>query len=178
MRNSAAKHNQGTKHSLFHLWVCIALAGFTAELPAQDEGFQISSEDMIAIRADQAWEDSQPNTIHFEGNFEMRVHDWLVQADRAIVKGKLDDPVRLELAGSPARMELSHTVNGRTEKVLGEAEEIIYDRESELIYMNGTARLGQGENVLQSSSVEYDVKENRFRAAGDTGVQIQVATEE
>lgn len=177
MRNSVRNHNwRNGRLSASAPWALL-VALLCPGAWAQDQEFRITSEDMIAIRADQAWEDSKPNTVNFEGHFEMRVHDWLVQADRAILQGKLDDPVRLVLQGSPARMELSHTVNGRTEQVLGEAQEIVYDREMELIYLKGAARLGQGDNVLKSDSVRYDIRENRFQAEGDSGVQLEVTTE-
>jgi len=178
MRNSARNHNKSHFRTRTSVLCGVVLALLSPEAWTQDQEFQISSEDMIAIRADQAWEGSEPDTVHFEGNFEMRVHDWFVKADRATLEGKMDSPERLVLQGSPVRMELSHTVNGRTEQVSGEAQEIVYDRQDELIYLNGSAQLTQGENVLQSNSIEYDVKANRFRAEGDTGVRIQVATEE
>jgi lipopolysaccharide transport protein LptA len=177
MRNSGSEHNQPMRCPLLQLlpWT-LPLLLHSLALAAQ-EGFTISSEDMVSIRADQAWEDIEPGTLHFAGHFEMHIRDWLVNADRATLHGKLDHPDRLVLEGTPARFRASRTEDGRTESVQAEAREIVYERETERVILNGAARLVQGENQLQSNMVEYDIRSNRFRARGDTGVQLVVPTE-
>lgn len=178
MRNSSTEHNLPVMRPQLRTlpWVTLMLL-FPLALSG-DEDLRISREDMVAIHADRAWEDIEPDTVHFEGHFKMQVRGLLVNADRVTLYGKLDNPDRLELQGSPARFHLSHTQGNRMEDVAGEALEIVYQRESELISLNGTARLVQGENVLQSSEVEYDIKSNRFRAKGATGVHINIPTPE
>ena len=175
MRNSTTEYNRTV---LPCAW--LALLFFVAPilpappLRAGTGEFRITHEDMVAIHADQAWEDTEPDTIHFRGNFEIRIRDWRISADRATLFGKLDDPERLELGGSPARFEVSHPRGDRMETVRGQAEEIVYDRDSATILFMGSAQLGQGENVLQSTSVEYNLETNRYRARGETGVQINI----
>ena len=181
MRNSGSEHNQPMRWQQLQLlpWA-LTLLLCSLPLGAQEGGqaeFTISSEDMVSIRADQAWEDIEPDTLHFAGHFEMHIRDWLVNADRATLYGKLDHPDRLILEGTPARFRASRTEGGRTESVQAEAREIVYERETERVILNGAARLVQGENLLQSNTVEYDIRSNRFRARGDTGVQLVVPTE-
>jgi lipopolysaccharide export system protein LptA len=44
--------------------------------------------------------------------------------------------------------------------------------------LNGAARLAQGDNVLVSDRIEYDISTDRFRTQGQTGVQIDVHPQE
>lgn len=140
---------------------------------AGDSEFSLNREDMIAIRADQAWEDLEPDVVHFDGHFEIRIRDWRATADRAVLYGKLDDPGRLVLDGKPARFEVSYLEGARTERVLAEAREIIYERESRLIRLSGDATLLQGDSLLRSSAIEYDIANGRFRTEGEAGVRIK-----
>ena len=135
-------------------------------------GFHLGHVDVVSIRADTAWEDIEPDIVHFEGHFEMQVRDWLVLADRATLYGKLDDPDHVVLAGSPARMELSYTFGGRTEIVRGQASKITYDRKAAQIRLSGDARMGQGDKMLNSNEINYDINTDRFHTEGETGINI------
>jgi lipopolysaccharide transport protein LptA len=141
------------------------------------QGFRLGHEDVVSIGADTAWEDIEPDTVHFAGNFRMQVRDWLVLADRATLHGKLDDPDLLVLEGSPARMELSYTLGERQETVQGEAGKIVYDRKAAKIRLSGDARIGQDDKLLHSSEIDYDINTDRFRTHSATGINVRVDSE-
>ena len=143
-------------------------------ISGDDQGFRLGREDVVSIRADTAWEDIEPDTVHFEGNFRMQVRDWLILADRATLHGKLDNPDHVMLEGSPARLELSYTLDERTEVIRGEASKIVYDRKTAQIRLSGDARMGQGDKLLHSSEIDYDIHTDRFRTRGATGINVQV----
>lgn len=166
MRNSAVRHKRGRL-----LAPILLLAG---PLGAATEPFQVTREDVVVIQAETAWEDVIPDTVNFSGGFEMRVRDWRLTADRATVRGPLQDPESVELEGSPARLHLVRGGASGPEAVEAEAERIIYQREPQRIRLDGAARLAQGGSVLRSSHVEYDPRTDRVQAAGVTGVQIDV----
>lgn len=138
-----------------------------------EQGFRLGHEDVVSIRADTAWEDTEPGVVHFEGRFEMQVRDWLVLADRAVLYGKLDDPDRVVLEGSPARLELSYTLGELTQIVQGRASKIMYDREAAQIRLSGDALMGQGDKILHSGEIDYDIRTDRFRTKGETGISIR-----
>jgi len=146
-------------------------------ISGDDQGFSLSREDVVSIRADTAWEDIEPDIVHFEGNFRMQVRDWLVLADRATLHGRLDDPDLLVLEGSPARMELSYTLGERKEIVQGEASKIVYDRKAAQIRLSGDARIGQDDKMLHSSEIDYDINTDRFRTQSATGINVRVDSE-
>jgi lipopolysaccharide transport protein LptA len=139
-----------------------------------DQTFGISSEEMVSIHADQGWEDIEPDTVHFSGHFEMHVGDARFTADRATVHGPLENPDRLVLQGSPARLSLFHTQNDRVKAIQAEAEDIAYEREAALVRLTGAARLTEGDSVLLSHDIEYDISTDRFNTQGRTSVQINV----
>jgi len=183
MRNSANAHILTLRESGFPAPAFRCLAGLTSVLLmlcleattlSAGQAFTISSEDMVAIHADEGWEDIEPDIAHFSGHFDMRVRDLQLTADRATLYGPVDNPDRLELSGSPARISLLHYLNDRPETVQAEAQSIIYERKASSMRLIGAARLAQGDNVLLSDNIEYDVKTDRFHTTGRAGVQIRV----
>lgn len=191
MRNSIRQQHQpagNATSALPSLWSFsrpkpLGLAHFAAAvllmvpqpcISGDDQGFRLGREDVVSIRADTAWEDIEPDTVHFEGNFRMQVRDWLVLADRATLHGKLDDPDRIMLEGSPARLELSYTLGERTEIIRGEASKIVYDRKTAQIRLSGDARMSQDDKLLHSSEIDYDINTDRFRTQGATGINVRV----
>lgn len=175
MRNSASKHNPVPLPRLLAVLPPLLLLPFS--LSGQQQ-FSITSEDMVALRADQAWEAIEPDTLHFAGHFEMRVGDIVLHADRATLYGQLNDPDRLVLEGSPARLSVSQTKNDGVKTIQAQAHEMRYERESNLMLLNGAARLTQGDSVLVSERIEYDISTDRFRTEGQTDVQIDVSPQE
>jgi len=171
MRNFACKNKLITSTGLPA--VALLLSFQTLTLGA-DQAFSISSEDMVAIHADEAWEDIEPDIAHFSGHFDMRVRDLQLTADRATLYGPIENPDRLELSGSPARLSLTHMLNDRPETINAEAQNIIYERKAASMSLTGAARLAQGDNMLVSDGIEYDVKTDRFHTTGRSGVQIRV----
>ena len=168
MQNSSSKQKQVISSGLLVMMMLqsLSLSG--------DQEFSVSNEDMVSIHADKAWEDIEPDTAQFAGHFNMRVRDMQLTAERATLHGNIDDPDRVVLNGSPARIKLSHTVRNRKETVQAEAQEIVYERESAMVRLTGGARLSEGDNVLFSNSIAYEIKTDRFRSEGDLGVQIKV----
>ncbi len=175
MRNSVDKHKSSPNKRISGILALVCLLLPITGL--SEEKFRLTSEDMVTLRADEAWEDVEPDTVHFSGNFEMRIRDWVLNANTASLYGKIDNPDRLLMQGSPARIKISHGTGSKLQELQGEAQEIIYDRASDTIRLSGNARLDQGDNVMQSSRIEYDIKTDRIHATGDGGVQINVNTD-
>jgi lipopolysaccharide transport protein LptA len=171
MRKISSQHNQ----VLLRRLLAVALAALLGTVePARGQEFTITSEDMVAIHADQAWEDITPDTVHFSGHFEMRVRDMVLHADRASVYGKLDDPDRVIMEGSPTHLSLSQTQGQRVQTVQAQAKEIVFEKASGLMRLNGSARLSQGSNVLFGEHIEYDIRHDRFRTSSETGLEINL----
>jgi len=150
----------------------ISLIGsaWAAEVPS----IAFPATDSVTIHSDEAWEDTQPKIIHFKGHFRLEASDWSVSADQATLYGNLDDPETVTLTGSPARFQVAVVASGETEMVQGDADSITYQRSQNVIRLENSARLVWGENAIRGESIVYDFKSDRFRAAGDGGIHIEI----
>jgi lipopolysaccharide transport protein LptA len=130
--------------------------------------------DMISISADEAIEDEQPGILNFRGHFLMQSSDWQLTSTQATVYGSPNQPDRVYLEGSPARF-LIHQVNQPDkDSIEAAASSVEYLRTSNTLKLSGNATLKLGNEVIQSSVIEYDIDSNRYQASGTGGVLIEV----
>jgi lipopolysaccharide transport protein LptA len=151
------------------LYTAVAAQSLALEAP------DISAGDTIVIRAEKAWEtrNNEGRALHFEGRFRLLAPDWFVESADAVLYGDVDDPNRIEVAGTPARLWMVDA-NGATE-IDATARNITYFRRSNRLLLEGDALLREGTNSMRSSSIDYDLKDARLLATGVGGVEI-VAT--
>ncbi|MXY04240.1 MAG: hypothetical protein F4171_11280 [Gammaproteobacteria bacterium] len=128
----------------------------------------------LLIRADRAWEPApevagDDKVLNLEGNFEMRGPDWRLTADSAQVHGPVEDPERLVILGTPARVSL---IRRNGERASGTGERITYWRRRELVEVDGTAAFATGDLAVTSSKIIYDVDKERLESVGDEGVTV------
>jgi lipopolysaccharide transport protein LptA len=160
------------------IFILIAWPAFAfPELAAAERLSGFSSGDTVTIRSAEAWEDEEAHIIHFGGNFELKASDWYLSADLATLYGKLDDPETVVLTGTPAFILVNTEYHGNIQTVSGEAERIVYFRETNTLRMEGAASLTRDENTMYGGEIEYDIGEDRIRAGGDEGVRIKVLPE-
>jgi len=154
-------------------WPALALP-----LLAADERLSgFSSGDTVNIRAAEAWESEEPNVIHFSGNFELKASDWYLSADLATLYGKLDDPETAMLTGSPAFILVNTESEGRIQTITGQADRIVYHRETNSLRLDGAASITRDDSTMHSGKIEYDIEQDRIRAGGDEGVHIKIKPE-
>ncbi len=165
------------KHSCLIVRCALWLGLATAACPLaaqQSPDFTITRENMVAIRADTAWEDIEPETIRFQGHFELRSGDMHLLAEQATVRGSLDDPASMHLQGAPARISLLQEGKETAAAISAEADSIDYQRDDGTVILSGNAQLRQAGNTMLSSRIVYDIERGRFRAEGDEGVQLNL----
>jgi len=151
------------------LYVLVTLQGQAVELPDIDPG------ETIVIRADAASEtragsDGEDRALHFKGNFSLDAPDWFVQSDTAVLYGEVDDPIRLEVRGKPARVWTIDETGAL--EIDATAKVIKYFRHNDRLVLTGEAELMEQGNRLRSSSIDYDLAGRRLVATGEGGVQI------
>lgn len=139
-----------------------------------------SSGDTVTITAERGWEGEESNVIHFSGNFRMRGPDWSMTGDTAVVYGKLDDPDKILIEGSPARVsflrkkEENSDPASSNDKVDGEALFVEYFRATDRLIMRGAASLARKESTLNSEIIEYNIDTDRYAASGEGRVNVQL----
>lgn len=138
-----------------------------------------SSDDTVTITAQRAWEGEEPDVIHFQGEFELHAPDWSMAGDTAVVYGKLDDPDKVIVEGSPATVSFLRDRDDNTgaadaeEQIDGEAAVVEYYRATDKLLMRGAARLVRKDSKLTSERIEYDVESDRYAAGGEGGINIE-----
>lgn len=169
-------HRTGNR---IRILVLIAWPGLALPLMAVAErltGF--SSSDTVTIHSAEAWEDEKPDVIHFSGHFELKSSDWHLLADQASLYGKLDNPETAVLTGSPATIRMIADSKGRTSNILGQADRIVYERDTKSLRMEGNASITRDQNTMRGGEIEYQFEQDRIRAGGLDGVHIMIEPED
>lgn len=132
--------------------------------------------EMVSISADEAFEDTEPGILHFNGNFIMQSQEWHLESMRATVYGPPGKPDKVYLEGSPAYF-LIYSQQNEVEsagKVEATAPEMEYQRSTNMLKLSGGAVLKLEAEVITSHVIEYNISTRRFLAAGAEGVLIEV----
>ena len=162
------------------------LAAMLACSSSQAEGLRFSKDDSVTVTAERAWEADELDVVHFSGGFTLRGPDWSLQGDTAVVYGKLDDPDKVVVKGTPARISFlrqdttteAGTEQGTTDKAIeedrvdGSARVVQYFRATDKLSMEGAATLSRKDSTLVSESIEYDVDTDRYSASGQGGINL------
>ena len=134
------------------------------ELPALEE------QDTIVVTADQAWESDDGAVLNFEGNFELKAPDYYMLSDTAQIHGSVDDPDRILATGAPVTFWVR--TEDDEEPTHGQAEQVDYDRNHNLLRLSGKAVLQDDRTVMRSSLLEYNTETQRLVSTGTDGVEI------
>ncbi|MGI9325825.1 MAG: LptA/OstA family protein [Pseudomonadales bacterium] len=171
------------------LWVMLlsvyelaqAEAVLAPEPPPAVQGGRVllKDDDTVVVRANEVWEDAKADVLHFQGRFDMRTREWRILAAQATAYGAVNDPDRITVTGSPAKVWIERTPTGAesAEIIYGEGAELEYVKATERLLMRGDAVLIEQGNRLTSAQIEYDLAADRFKASGQQGVEIVVEAE-
>ena len=157
----------------------IVLAGTSLSLfAAENRVTGFSAGDTLTIRSAAARMDELPDIVHFDGGFELAAQDWSLSSDQATLYGKLDDPETVLLSGSPAMILVQTVSDGQPATINGQADQIVYERGSNSIRLQGNATISRNEHSLSGGQIEYDIERDHLSAGGPGGIQIEVVPEE
>jgi lipopolysaccharide transport protein LptA len=143
-------------------------------LAAQDRITGFSADDTLTIRSTEALMDELPDIVHFKGGFEIRASDWSLVSDNATLYGTLDDPETIVITGTPASILVNTVSHGQTSTISGQAERIVYQRDTNSIRMEGNASIARDTYSMNGSEIEYDIDRDHLSAGGTGGVQITI----
>ncbi len=152
--------------------VAIAIIALYARQGIAAGLLEISDQTTIFVSADEAWEEVGQDIFHFRGSFEIRTPRWAVTADEAIVYGKLDDLKRIVAEGSPVQFVFQNPELDNSSLTRAEGQRLEYEKEKGLLHLSGDAQLVSGEQLMRSSELRYDLKQEKLEAGGPEGVRI------
>ena len=148
------------------------LAGLLiSQLANADEVRPLSKlEDTVIARAQEAWESDNGDTLFIRGDLQLRGTHWHIYADTARVEGKLGDPVRVVVDGSPARIVVSR--DAHNQPLEGRSRHLEFDPRAKLMRLDGAATVVRGQDSISSESIRYSVERNIFEAGSHGRVKV------
>ena len=132
----------------------------------------------IVIEGASAEFDKTNNTITYTGDVEAKMDSVAINGEMLLVNLAQDRVQLITTSGDPARF--SHAASpskGRPNDTSAAAEKIIYFPEKNELVLTGNARLTQGNNVISSPSIRYDILAGEVEAGdgkGEKRVQMQL----
>jgi len=139
---------------------------------------QLADDSTIVVSADEAWEDTELDTLHFRGHFEIRTPRWRLSAHEATIYGNLDSPQRIVADGTseglPVQFFFLGSDRDNSAGTTGEGQHLEYRQALGLLTLSGAAKLTSGSRVMSSSKIEYDLGSQQLKAGGDEGVRVTV----
>jgi lipopolysaccharide transport protein LptA len=129
-------------------------------------------EDTIIARAREAWQSDSGEVMYFSGDLQLRGSRWRISADRARVEGKLADPDRVVVDGSPARIVVGR--ESEVEPSEGRSQHLEFDPRDETVRLEGGAMIVKGQQSISSETIRYLLARDTF-AAGSHG-RVRVVT--
>jgi lipopolysaccharide transport protein LptA len=151
--------------------------------PGFADSLSFSSDDIVTVTAERAWQADEADVTHFSGQFEIRASDWSLLGDTAVVYGKLDNPDRVVVEGKPAKISFLRDsddadTNDSGERVDGTALFVEYFRATDELLMRGEASLTRKDSTLVSEVIEYNIDDDRYSASGEGGINVQFNPDE
>lgn len=130
----------------------------------QAEAFSANSSEPIRIQSDHAELDEQSGRSTYSGKVVITQGTTILTSNKVIVYTDKSGLIKLEAFGSPAKF--SHQQEGETLPTHAYGKEIIYTRSDEKLTLIENAKLEQGKNTFQGSTIEYNTVSGVVTAEG------------
>ena len=182
------------------LFVLLASAGYSQQIPEaidlqaasstydRDSGHLVFQEvtirqgDMsVSAKLAEATELEFENAAWiFTGNVQIRTNEALISGQKAVIDFQDHRLVRASISGQPATINWESSEND--EAIVGQASELIYNRESGTLSLAGDAMLSSGISEISGSTLLYDFNAEQVVAGSpdeeSQGVRITITPEE
>lgn len=127
----------------------------------------------VTIQADQAELSQQEGLSIYIGNVRLTQHELVITGDRLVVRhGQEGRPLQARVTGSPATYDQPTTADSPS--VHGQAQRIEYNAESDILVLEGSARVTRGRNMVEGAMIRYDRRQHRILATGDEDGRVQI----
>jgi lipopolysaccharide transport protein LptA len=127
-------------------------------------------EDTVIARAQEAWESDNGDTMFIRGDLQLHGTHWHIYADTARVEGKLGDPARVVVDGSPARIVVSR--EAASQPLEGWSRHLEFNPRTKLMRLDGAATVVRGQDSITSESIRYSLERNTFEAGSHGRVKV------
>ena len=129
-----------------------------------------ADQNSIVIEGDSAVFDQISNTITYAGSVQAIQGDLVISGDKLVMALIEKGADNIRTTGAPARLTLQQSQDGdaqATQTILrASAETIVFAPGSKQLELTGNATLQQGDNIIRSEQILYDVSARQIRAEG------------
>ena len=133
-------------------------------LPGICGALESDQDEPITIESDQAELDQVAQVGTYTGNVVVSQGSFTLNADSMVVT--VEDGALSHIVAKGDPTDFKQRPEGQTKDVLGGANQIDFYADSSLIVLTGKAWVKQGEDMVQSPKIEYEVKTDKVRAVG------------
>lgn len=155
--------NMSSKHTSRRTLCCAA--GFFIALSCCAQAFANSTDrkKAINVKADSSEYNERAGTQSLSGDVEISQGSMSIRADNIKIELKEGTLFRISGIGSPIRFQQLTETN---ELMRGQSNEITYNIETSTITFRGNAEFERPGQKFSGHSIEYNMKELTFKAAG------------
>lgn len=152
--------------------VCsLALMTCAVSVVADEAGYTTRT-DTILLSANRAEQAPDHRSFAFSGEFLLSSTEWRIDSNTAVIRGRLEKPDMIELAGQPARITVLR--DGDSRPLVGHSARLRFDPAAEILDLTGTAMIVRDRQSISSDSIRYLLERDTF-SAGDGG-RVRVVT--
>lgn len=127
----------------------------------------------VTIQADQAELSQQEGLSVYTGNVRLTQGELVITGDRLVVRHSQEGrPLQARVTGSPATYD--QPTSADSPSVHGQARHIEYNAESDILVLEGSARVTRGRNMVEGAMIRYDRRRHRILATGDGDGRVQI----
>lgn len=128
----------------------------------------------VLLDADSVHFDDVKKTSVYQGNVVLSQGTMTIKADRIDVSQDQRGMTSGEAVGAPVHFK--QKMEGRPEFMEAEADRVVYDADTGLLKLIGSAHLKRGDDELRGSLIVYDTKTERYTAqgSGEPGIKGRV----
>ncbi|MBV61061.1 lipopolysaccharide transport periplasmic protein LptA [Abyssibacter profundi] len=126
----------------------------------------------LTVDADRAELDESKGFSVYSGNVQLRQQNIALTGDRLTVSRPDAQTLTATMVGEPAR--LTHQPQGSDAPVIATAGTMTYDTRSRVLTLEGSARIERGADTLSADRIEYNLTDQRMRAAGGESERVRI----
>ncbi|MEC9407176.1 MAG: lipopolysaccharide transport periplasmic protein LptA [Pseudomonadota bacterium] len=126
----------------------------------------------LTVDADRAELDESKGFSVYSGNVQLRQQNIALSGDRLTVRRPDPRTLTATMVGEPAR--LTHQPDASDAAVVATADSMTYDTRSRVLTLEGSARIERGADTLSADKIEYNLTDQRMRAAGGESERVRI----
>lgn len=126
----------------------------------------------LTVDADRAELDESKGFSVYSGNVQLSQQNIELAGDRLTVSRPNPSTLNATMIGEPAR--LTHTPENADQPVVATAQSMTYDTRSRVLTLEGSARIERGADTLSADKIEYNLTDQRMRAAGGETERVRI----